>query len=269
MLREQLEALANQTYDGPWELIVVDNGSVDDTREVVCSFQETIPHLRLVDASMYQGWAYGRNRGAEVAIGEAFAFCDHDDIVRPGWLAALAGALDRSHLVIGRFRSLNHMGSGDDNTNILNEAAGSSFFGFLPYGLAANLGVSRQAYEEVNGFDEQLPASADVDFCWRVQLAGYPLQVEPSAVVAKRRRARVVDAWRQHYRYGNSHPILFKKFKRYGMPRNLIRAGRQYGWLLLHGPFLLSADQRAVWVRVAAEQLGRLVGSIHAATIYL
>ena len=50
LLTEQLEALALQTYADPWELIVVDNGSADDTREVATGFAHRLP-LQVMTAS--------------------------------------------------------------------------------------------------------------------------------------------------------------------------------------------------------------------------
>ncbi|MGH2372907.1 MAG: glycosyltransferase [bacterium] len=273
---EQLEALAGQTYDGSWELIVADNGSSDRTLEIARAFKDKMPHLRVIDASARRGPGAAYNIAATVAAGDAFLFCDQDDVVQPGWLGAMAAALERHHLVAGEIQFLGVMhpekaspstkghvtGSGG------REKSGHDFFAFLPYGLTANLSVSRTALERVAGFDEKLPTE-DVDFCWRVQLAGFDLHVEPAAIVLKRRRERLEEVWRQHFRYGIVHPILFKKFRRYGMPRNLGRAARQYAWLLLHVGDFFIGERQGVWLRVAAGQMGRLVGSVRVGTLYL
>src|SRR5688500_9296124 len=83
---EQLAALAQQDFPGSWEVVVADNGSRDGTADVVRSFRDRLPGLRLVDASARPGASHARNAGAAAATGEVLAFCDADDVVDPGWL---------------------------------------------------------------------------------------------------------------------------------------------------------------------------------------
>src|SRR5207244_3518041 len=78
MLAEQLEALSKQTYRGPWELIIADNGSSDGSREIAEAWRSRIPSLRVVDASARRGPATARNVGVEAATGGLLAFCDAD-----------------------------------------------------------------------------------------------------------------------------------------------------------------------------------------------
>src|SRR5262245_10940945 len=89
----QLEALANQSWSEPWEIIVSDNGSRDDSVRVVERYAARIPHLRLVDSSDRRGAAHARNVGARAAAAPALAFCDADDEVGAGWVAAMGTAL--------------------------------------------------------------------------------------------------------------------------------------------------------------------------------
>src|SRR5687767_27975 len=74
----QLEALAAQTWSRPWEVIVADNGSSDDSRSVVERFRDRLPALRIVDASAKRGQPYALNVAAREARGTALAFCDAD-----------------------------------------------------------------------------------------------------------------------------------------------------------------------------------------------
>ena len=265
VLDEQLKSLAVQDVDEPWELIVADNGSTDDSAKIAAAWIDRIPGLRVLDASSVRGSAAARNLAASQAKGTKLAFCDHDDVVQPGWVAAMSAALDDHDLVAGH----NEFGSLNQQAHVQSTKPPRDFFEFLPYGLSCNLGVSRRAFEAVQGFDPAMPSNYDIDLCWRVQLAGYPLHVEPAAVVAKRQRGSGGDLWRQHYAYGFSSLPLYRRFSRHGMPRQLDRAARRYVWLVLHLPDLRRLSGRRSWTRVAANQTGRLVGSIRLRTVYL
>ncbi len=88
----QLEALAAQRYAGPWEVVVVDNGSTDDGPQVARAMAEPLPELRVVDASDRRGTSHARNVGAHAARGDLLLYCDGDDVVAPGWIEAMVEA---------------------------------------------------------------------------------------------------------------------------------------------------------------------------------
>jgi len=75
LLRDTLAGIRSQTFQN-FEIIVVDDGSTDDTQQIVTS---TAPAVRFYRQSN-QGPAAARNRGVSLALGEYIAFCDHDDI---------------------------------------------------------------------------------------------------------------------------------------------------------------------------------------------
>src|SRR2546429_2289116 len=85
-LGEQLRALAQQTYRGEWEVIVVVNASIDGTRAIAERAAAVLP-LRVVDL-MTPGTNVARNAGAMAATGEFLLFVDADDVVAPQWLEA-------------------------------------------------------------------------------------------------------------------------------------------------------------------------------------
>src|SRR2546425_8625651 len=81
-LREALESILQQTYR-PLEIIVIDDGSTDNSAVVVASYGEQIIYLRQVNS----GPAAARNRGLQEARGEFIAFLDQDDLWHPEKLA--------------------------------------------------------------------------------------------------------------------------------------------------------------------------------------
>jgi glycosyltransferase involved in cell wall biosynthesis len=156
----QLEALAHQRWPAPWEVIVVDNRSTDGSISVVQRYRNRLPNLRIVDAGDRQGQAYALNVGVRAATGEALLFCDADDKVAPGWLAAMGRALSEHDLVAGRldtdkpdapWMAQSHPNPQQDRLNRYTCPP------YLPHAGGCNLGVKRSCYEAIGGFDEPVP----------------------------------------------------------------------------------------------------------------
>jgi GT2 family glycosyltransferase len=74
-----------------WELIVVDDGSRDDSSAIASGYADLV--IRLPEPS--RGPGYARNRGAERARGECIVFLDADVVVRPGTLSRLAATMSQ------------------------------------------------------------------------------------------------------------------------------------------------------------------------------
>ncbi|HEY2645165.1 MAG TPA: glycosyltransferase [Galbitalea sp.] len=211
-LGEQLAALARQRVPFAWEILVCDNGSKDGTSDVVRSWEQSLPNLMLVDASARPGPSAARNIGADHARGKALLFCDADDVVNDDWLSAMHAALQSADFVAGgrRYTLLNKATAGPaDWTEPLFT---KSFLPQLPAGSGSNLGVDAELFDRVGGFDESMRAAEDIDLCWRVQLAGYPLVAQPDAVIQMRRRTGLWEIFRQSYSYGAGDRILLHKY---------------------------------------------------------
>jgi GT2 family glycosyltransferase len=256
-LDEQLAALAAQDCISDWEVVVADNGSTDASPATARSWVSRCEAFRLVDASARRGPAAARNIGVESARGDLLAFCDADDLVQPGWLEAMAGALADADVVAGAFElgSLNGGGLGIPSPAVTRQ------IGHLPAGLAANLGVVRRAFEAVGGFDENLRVGEDIDLCWRLQLAGFKFAAVQDAVVAKRERATGSENFRQGITHGRSVPRLYRKHRDAGIRRDLKGALKSWGWLVIQAPRLFEPVHRRRWLRVAGVRIGRLIGS--------
>ena len=270
VIGDQLRALAEQVseLDGELEVVVADNGSTDRTAEVVESFRGALPGIRLVDASARRGPAAARNAGVEAAAGRIVAFCDADDVVAPGWLAAVVKATSGNDLVAGGI-DFHHFGPPGERRPVWTPGEGA--FRWMKFGLGANLAVSRDAFLEVGGFAEELRAGEDVDLTWRLQLAGYPLHHEPAAVVYKRPRASRRHLVRQHLDYGQYDVLIYKRLRGAGMPRrSLVAQAKLYGWLVLNAWRLLGDTRgRSTWLVSGAGALGRLIGSVRHRTLFL
>lgn len=258
-LAEQLTALAAQRTAIPFEVVVADNGSRDLTPRVIREHAAADSRIVGVDASDRRGPAAARNIGAARATGDALAFCDADDVVDPDWVQSLVEALENADLVAGAF----DFGSLNGATRSCTPEHYADTFAFLPAGLGANLAVRRRAFDVAGGFAEDLLAGEDVDLCWRLQLAGFDFVATTAAVVAKRERTQAPARRHQLVSYGRHDAALYRRFRRYGMRRNLGLTLKTYGWLLLNGPRAVAdPDVRVRWTRAAFIRWGRLLGSV-------
>ncbi|MGN7704252.1 glycosyltransferase [Cellulosimicrobium sp. 22601] len=215
-LPTQLEALLAQRPEWPWEVLVADNGSRDGTADLVRSWAATrMPELRLVDASARRGPSAARNIGVAAARAPRIAFCDADDRVGEGWVAAVRRALDVHEFVAGPFEGALLNAGMRSAVTWTAQAHGLTVKPFLPQFVTAgsgNMGVRREVFEEVGGFDEGARTAEDDDFCLRVQLHGHALAFDPAIVLHVRRRDGLWDVCKQAYAYGGGERRLLHRY---------------------------------------------------------
>jgi glycosyltransferase involved in cell wall biosynthesis len=217
-----LESLVRQEWDRAWELVVADNGSTDRTLEIVESYRDRLPALRVVDASGRRGMAHALNEGVRASRGRAIVFLNDDDEVAGGWLAAMGAALERHPFVAARLdvESLNP-------SWVLAFRGNPQADGLTPwyrapawrYAAGASIGVQRAAHDTVGGFDERFVHIQDVDYCFRLALAGFPGSFVPDAVVRYRFRGGLLTTFRNARTYGEWTVPVYERFVPLGLPR--------------------------------------------------
>jgi GT2 family glycosyltransferase len=261
----QLAALAAQDYGGPWEVIVADNGSTDGSRAVVESFRGRLPALSWIDASARRGPGHARNAGAAAARGELLLFCDADDEVAPGWLAAMAEALGGHGLVASRYDAAKLNPPAVRDLHATPQAEGLPRYDyppFLPHAGGGGLGVRRELHERIGGFDESFAALEDTDYCWRLQRAGVEMGWAPDAVVHVRYRPTLAGNFRQALSFGEHNVEIYARWRGRGMPRLGPLPGlARWAKLVLTAPLLLTR-RRGRWLWQAGWRLGRLKGCL-------
>jgi glycosyltransferase involved in cell wall biosynthesis len=268
-LPTQLDALASQTYRGEWEVVVADNGSSDETCALALAARGRVPGLRVVDASSRRGINHARNVGVLAARGEFVLFCDADDVTAPTWLEAMAVATRSCDAVGGALDKelLNRPGSVPPRpTDRLWQS------GFLPSATGANCGVRARVLHELGGFDESYQfGGEDIEFFWRLQLAGHRVCFVEDAVVHIRERAALRALARRFFRHGQADAQLYRGFRPRGMPRSPIRqAVKAWVQLLLLAPwYWANRGRRRHWVSSVARRVGRVAGSARFRTLYL
>lgn len=215
----QLSALARQKCDEPWELIVVNNGSTDDTVKIAESYRNKFSNFRIVDASDKQGLSYTRNVGVLNAQSDAVAFCDADDKVHDGWVASMLAALKEHNLVAGKIRliELNKPWRVPDYHHFeTKKSIHKDVFSYphaphLKYASGCNLGVRKEVHFAIGGFDEGIPFNQDKDYCIRAQKANYSLYFNPDAVIEYRLKHSLWGSFKQYYRWSRYSVLIFRR----------------------------------------------------------
>ncbi|MBM3674647.1 MAG: glycosyltransferase [Actinobacteria bacterium] len=262
-LPAQLAALATQDWDHEWEILVVDNASTDDTAAVVRRAARTMPRLRLVTARDGRGPAYARNQGAAVARGSVLAFCDADDVVGSRWVGAMGDALAQSSFVCGpvELHRLNPAWIADSRGST-GTASAAWFEDCFPFASSCNMGVARDRFLALGGFDELLQVGEDIDLSMRLHLAGVTLAYVDNALVHYRLRPTLRATFERAVAYGASRPVLAERWReRTGSSVSRMRGLRNWAWLVRHAPELRTQEGRAHWCWVAGQRVGALRGS--------
>ena len=189
---EALESCHAQDYR-PLEAVVVDDGSTDNTPDVVKEFKEkhdddtfSIVYIRQENA----GPSAARNNGLRQSRGEVLGFLDADDLMPEGRTALLCGALDRHGATIayGTYESIRTSkdtakyasASGGKDTAKWEEVSHKPIVKFVP-GLW-NFLMRRELAEQAGPLSEEFTYSEDFEYVVRLRLQG-PKMVRTEEVV--------------------------------------------------------------------------------------
>jgi glycosyltransferase involved in cell wall biosynthesis len=157
-LRETLRHVEALEIPADWdtERIVVDNGSTDETAAIASEFSVT------VQAEPRPGASRARNRGAQVSSGEVLLFLDDDMRPPPGWLVGLTGPILRG---AGATVSLFRLGVKQHRSSLTDADRGAlvteaSMDPAHPFLIAGSMGIRRDLFELIGGFEEELGPGA-------------------------------------------------------------------------------------------------------------
>ena len=264
-LAGQLDALTAQLDDLAFEVVVVDNRSTDGTAELAGRYADRFATVRVHRAVDGASVAYARNAGAAVATGDVLLFCDADDLVRPGWVRAMAEGLVDADIVGGRL-DVTRVNSAEVQSWSWHppDDGLATAMRYWPYATGANLGVRRSVWSALGGFDEEyVGGHEEVDFAWRAQEAGHTLAFVPGSVVDYRLRDDRRGVYRQRFRYGYTYAQLYRRFRHHPIPRH---SWKREAWVvagfLLSGPRELVGKGRTRWLAGLAWTLGRYRGDL-------
>lgn len=163
----------------PLEILVVDDGSTDDSAEIAESFGRPVRVVRQANA----GPPAAQNRGLAAASGEYITFLDADDLYSPDKFSLQAGRLDRHptvDIVIGQLSYLRQDGSDERQPRFVEHHDDH---------LSLSFGASmfrRRVFDRVGMMDEAMRYCHDWDWFMRVREARVPLLLHRHVVLRQR-----------------------------------------------------------------------------------
>ncbi len=255
-LPEVLAGLAAQRGAPAFEVIVVDDGSTDDTpRWLAARPADDLPLRSLRQTN--RGPAAARNAGVAAARGRRVAFLGDDTVPSPGWLGRLNDALERrgdpAVAVIGRTEWHSRMRLTPFLRHINENGAQ---FGFalienpddVPFNFfyTSNLCLSRRLLVE-EPFDETFPYPAweDIETAYRLRAKGMRLTYEPGAVVRHHHPTDLGRFCRRQERAGYSAVVFYQSHPELGPMLGLTASGppAPLGWRWRAGELMARALQ--------------------------
>lgn len=165
-----IASVRGQSYPN-WELWIVDDASTDDTAEVVQRLDDARIHYLRQDVN--RGTGAARNAGMARARGDYIAFLDSDDEWLPHKIQAQIDCFERALPTTGLVYSGAWRIRSPDNVQAIQPSARGAIFHRLLrenvlLGGGSSVMIRRSVWEEVGGFDEELPAIEDFEYWVRV-----------------------------------------------------------------------------------------------------
>jgi len=202
LLSQTLDSVSRQTFRD-YEVIVIDDGSTDQTTRLIRGRPESIRYVW----QKQQGAGAARNRALEQAEGHLVAFLDSDDIWLPEFLSEVTGALlaaPQAALAYSNFRTV------DAHGRLLRGHRKPQYGGHVTVPLFASIFIHtscviarRDVILESGGFNEHLPANEDYDLWLRLSLK-HPFVSLPKSLCLRRSHNGSLS------RNGNIHNLISK-----------------------------------------------------------
>ena len=131
------------------------------------------------------------------------------------------------------------------------------------------MGLHRQMFDAVGGFDEELLSHQDVELCWRLIDADASLAFVEEAAIWKRRRTGWLNIFRQQVRYGFYDSVLYARYRPAARRESWKQVASSYGLVAYHLSLSMFPAHRNALARPLGRRLGRLAGSIKTGTLFL
>ena len=262
-LEECLLSLGNQAYPvAQYEVIVVDDGSTDETRDFLNEFSRNVPFRFRALHQSNRGPSSARNLGVSKASGDLIAFLDDDCIAGEGWLESLSKRFGDEQVagVGGAIKSITS-GTIPSYLNYMGLFSHLIQDGVVYYIITANACYRKAVLQEVGGFNEGIrkPGCEDPILSLRVREHGYVLTYDPDAIVLHQHKRDLSSLLGTFFNYGRGRNILDQVFDGKHLPKrrrySVMKSIKENGSVKVGGIFLV------LWLLSGiAYRMGRLRG---------
>jgi cellulose synthase/poly-beta-1,6-N-acetylglucosamine synthase-like glycosyltransferase len=218
------------------EVLVVDNGSSDNTAEIIKSF----PVRYLWEPQ--RGVTMARNKGIKASEGEILAFVDADCRTTWGWLREMIQPFEEEGTggVAGEIVAYPPQTQAERYAARVRHLSPQKYLSrpLLPFAAFANLAFRREVFDQIGLLDNTIPLGESTDFCTRfLRESGLKLKYAQKAVVFHHHRKSTWAFFRQQFKYGRGHAQLYIKYRQeipWGWRKSLsaYRDLVNSGWLL-------------------------------------
>jgi len=193
LLSDCLNSIKNQTYSN-YEIILVDNGSIDDSPNFV---KEHFPDVNLIQLEENKGFTGGNIEGLKQARGNFIALLNNDAIIHPRWLEHMLRAINSnerigicsSKIIIDGTNKIDSIGdtftTAFNGTKVGEYQEESNFISsrYFPGACAAAVLYRKQMIDEIGFLDDDFFLNhEDTDFNMRSWLAGWKCIFVPEAI---------------------------------------------------------------------------------------
>ena len=212
MLKECVGSLFTQTYPtDQYEIIVVDDGSTDETKNMFDRYLQKEPRLSYFYQEN-QGPSAARILGTRNSKGEIICFIDDDCVADRDWIKNLVDCYvdDNVGGVGGKIMSFTPKTIIERYcyvTDLFNQELFTKLFL-----MTGNASYKKNVLTKVRSFDRYIKYGEDVDLGIKVILAGYSLRYNSKAVVYHKHKETLKGLLRQKYRHGKGYACVHKKY---------------------------------------------------------
>lgn len=216
---EFLDSLTQQKYKN-FEVIIADGTPKKSLEEVANKYKDKVPFTFLYEE--YLPVSDARNLGAQKAKGDYFIFLDSDCIIPPQYLNEVDKVLQEK-----KYDLFGGPDAADENFTPVQKAISYSMTSlfttggirgkknhvgvFHPRGF--NMGIKREAFEKVNGYDVNFKCGEDIDLSIRILKEGFKSGLIPEAYVFHKRRTDFKKFFKQVFRFGAARINLYNRHK--------------------------------------------------------
>jgi len=220
-LRRCLLSLADQSYSGEYEVIVVDDGSRDDTAQVVEAVKEKVGFPIRYFFQSNRGPAAARNLGIVQAQGNIIAFIDDDHIASPVWLSQICqippdgpvvGLCGRNRSLPGRTRVARYCAFRG-----LHERPPIEADGTVRHLMTGNSALRTRVLQAYGGFDQRFraafrgiaPGGEDTALSVSLRRQGLKIRYNPDAVTDHHQKEHLVSLLKESFNFGCNRMLWY------------------------------------------------------------